>query len=186
MVLVIASFAAIAGYQLWSAWHDIDRREDDYVDDRHSDAFLTGATVVGNTVAFAWAIGASGGVLGTRSLALWLGLILMWAGFGYRAWARRVLGKWFHPVVTAKAEHQLIREGPYHYVRHPIYLGILVSYFGFGLALGTWPSIAFASIPQLVALLYVIHVEEAVLADRLGERYRDYIADTYRFIPGIW
>lgn len=184
--LVAGLFVAILCYQTWTGYRDIDRREDDHVDDRHSDAFFVVITITCNTTATAWALWVDIGVIGARPLVLWLGVALMIAGFAFRAWARRVLGRWFHPVVTAKAEHDLIRDGPYRWLRHPIYLGILVSYIGFGVALGTWPSIALTSVPALVGLLYVIHVEESVLAEQLGESYDAYVADTNRFIPGVW
>src|SRR6185437_7787826 len=62
------------------------------------------------------------------------GIALCAIGIGIAIWARRVLGTNWSGIVTLKEGHTLIRRGPYAYVRHPIYSGILLAAAGTFLA----------------------------------------------------
>jgi protein-S-isoprenylcysteine O-methyltransferase Ste14 len=53
------------------------------------------------------------------------GLTIAAAALGFAIWARFTLGRNWSGTVTVKAGHELIRSGPYRFVRHPIYSGIL-------------------------------------------------------------
>ncbi|HTZ65919.1 MAG TPA: isoprenylcysteine carboxylmethyltransferase family protein [Roseiarcus sp.] len=72
-------------------------------------------------------------------LTLWLvrlGAALTLAGIAFAVWARlRIAGNWSSDV-TLKRDHELIVTGPYAWVRHPIYTGILLALAGTGLAVG--------------------------------------------------
>jgi protein-S-isoprenylcysteine O-methyltransferase Ste14 len=63
-----------------------------------------------------------------------LAILLTTAGIGFAIWARFYLGENWSSAVTIKVDHQLIRTGPYAWVRHPIYSGILVGMIGTALA----------------------------------------------------
>src|SRR5487761_2552860 len=67
-----------------------------------------------------------------------IGLTLVALGLGFAAQARRHLGANWSTIVTLKHDHSLIRSGPYRYVRHPIYTGMLIAFAGSALALGEW------------------------------------------------
>lgn len=47
-------------------------------------------------------------------------------------WARVHLGRNWSGIVTVKEDHELIRTGPYGYVRHPIYTGLITGLIGTG------------------------------------------------------
>jgi hypothetical protein len=65
-----------------------------------------------------------------------LGIALQ-VGFGFIAvWARRQLGKQWSPGITEKVGHQLVRSGPYRFIRHPIYTAMLGMYLGTALVSG--------------------------------------------------
>ena len=76
--------------------------------------------------------------------------------------------------------------GPYRFVRHPSYAGLLLVFAGFGVALGDWLSLAACVALPLPALVWRIHVEEAELNRVLGEAYGSYQSHTARLIPGVW
>ena len=59
-----------------------------------------------------------------------LGIALTVAGMAFAIWARAYLGGNWSSSVTVKAEHQLIRTGPYRWVRHPIYSGLILAMIG--------------------------------------------------------
>lgn len=81
--------------------------------------------------------------------------------------------------------HKVVTQGPYQYIRHPGYVGGIISMLMTPLALGSWGAL----IPGiLVACGYIVrtHLEDKVLCIEL-EGYRDYAKKVrYRLVPGIW
>jgi protein-S-isoprenylcysteine O-methyltransferase Ste14 len=84
------------------------------------------------------------------------------------------------------AENQpVIQTGPYAFVRHPMYVAVLVMYGLSPLALGSWWAML-AIIPLPIALVFRILNEEKVLKKDLPG-YREYMVKVkYRLIPFIW
>lgn len=82
-------------------------------------------------------------------------------------------------------EHHVVTDGPYRYVRHPMYAGVIVGFLGLPLALGSW----WALIPGvLLAALFVVRtgLEDRVLVGQLPG-YAAYAQRTrFRLLPGIW
>lgn len=113
-------------------------------------------------------------------------LVLLISGVIIRFTAIRTLGRFFTSVVAIREDHLLFNTGPYKYIRHPAYTGALLSHAGLGLAFGSWVSISLSVFPFLVAALYRIQVEEAVLTQRFGEDYANYVKRTDRLIPGVY
>jgi protein-S-isoprenylcysteine O-methyltransferase Ste14 len=114
------------------------------------------------------------------------GLIVIWLGLAIRVWAIAALGRAFRTTVEVDPGQAVVSTGPYRRVRHPSYSGLLLIVTGAGLAAGDWLALAVCALLPLPALLWRIHVEEAEMADVLGERYRAYQAHTKRLIPGLW
>ena len=72
---------------------------------------------------------------------VWIGAPLVLAGTLFAFWARfRLAGNWSSGVVL-KQDHELIRSGPYRFVRHPIYTGALLAVAGTACAIGQWRGI---------------------------------------------
>src|SRR5271165_6553031 len=61
---------------------------------------------------------------------VWFGAVLAVAGILICFWARAILGTNWSGTVTIKQNHELIRRGPYAFVRHPIYTGLLTGMLG--------------------------------------------------------
>jgi protein-S-isoprenylcysteine O-methyltransferase Ste14 len=114
------------------------------------------------------------------------GVIVMWLGLATRIWAVAALGGAFRTTVEVDLDQAVVTTGPYKWIRHPSYAGLLLIVAGLGLALGDWPSAAVCLALPLPALAWRIHVEEAELGRVLGEAYRAYQAGTARLIPGGW
>jgi protein-S-isoprenylcysteine O-methyltransferase Ste14 len=114
------------------------------------------------------------------------GLVVMWLGLAIRIWAIAALGRAFRTTVEVDPGQPVIRSGPYRWVRHPSYTGLLLIVIGCGLASGGWPALAVCAVLPPAALLRRIHVEEAELVSVLGDHYRAYQAGTKRLIPGVW
>jgi protein-S-isoprenylcysteine O-methyltransferase Ste14 len=114
------------------------------------------------------------------------GLAVMWLGLAIRVWAVAALGRAFRTTVEVDTDQAVVSSGPYRWVRHPSYTGLLLIVAGFGLAVGNWLALAACVAVPLPALLRRIHVEEAELTRVLGEPYRAYRTQTKRLIPGLW
>ena len=115
-----------------------------------------------------------------------LGVIVMWLGLATRVWAIAALGAAFRTTVEVDPGQTVVSSGPYKWIRHPSYTGLLLVVAGFGLAVGNWLALAVALLLPLPGILWRIHVEEAELERVLGAAYGSYRAKTTRLIPGLW
>ncbi len=112
----------------------------------------------------------------------WLGLLLAVLGLGLSVVARVWIGGNWSGTVTLKQDHELIRSGPYRWVRHPIYTGILIALAGSVIALGEWRGLAGLALIT-VSLLRKIGVEERFLIEQFGDAYVRYRAEVPALIP---
>ncbi len=114
------------------------------------------------------------------------GITLIVCGLFVRWFAVFSLKYQFTVDVSIRKNHRMIKEGIYHYVRHPAYAGILLSFLGLGLYFSNYLSLLIIFVPACVAFLHRVHIEEEVLIHAFGSEYLDYCASTKRFIPGIY
>ena len=111
-----------------------------------------------------------------------LGILLLWAGIAFAIWARYHIGEYWSARVAIKADHKVIDSGPYAYIRHPIYTGILLALIGTGLAAGRWQSVV-AFVVILIVLFMKERAEEKMLTEQLGGSYVEYKKRTGMLIP---
>ncbi len=111
--------------------------------------------------------------------------IITFAGAVIIIWARKVLGLNWSPFAVIKENHELIKTGPYKYVRHPMYSGLLLLFIG--------AAVWFWHIAGLVFLCVSIFVfwikakqEEKLLMEHFTEDYSDYKKHTKALIPFLW
>ena len=114
----------------------------------------------------------------------YIGLLLIPTGLAIREWAIIKLGRFFARTVQIEPGHRLITDGPYRWLRHPAYTGMVLIYLGIALALGTWLGGVVTLGVMLAATLYRIRVEEQVLIQVFGNEYREYMKRTWRLFPG--
>ena len=115
----------------------------------------------------------------------WLGVALFVVGGALRIWPVFVLGRRFSGLVAIQPEHTLVTKGIYSVIRHPSYLGLLVSMLGWGLAFRSGVGVALTAL-IIVPLLARIHAEERLLRTQFGAEYDAYCARTSRLIPEIY
>jgi protein-S-isoprenylcysteine O-methyltransferase len=115
-----------------------------------------------------------------------VGVVLFAAGLILRWWAIITLGRFFTVDVTIEKDHELVERGPFKFVRHPSYTGVLLAFVGFALTLRNWGAILVILVPIFVAFGRRMRVEESALTEALGDQYRDYIRRTKRLVPGIY
>lgn len=146
-----------------------------------------------NIVIITVALGAAGTLTAALKGSAWqfgptglAGPIVMWAGLAVRVWAIVVLGRSFRTTVEVDAGQQVVDRGPYRWVRHPSYTGILLLMAGLSLVYGNWPALAVLLVLPAGVLIHRIFVEEAALTEVIGRAYTDYAARTKRLVPGVW
>ena len=114
------------------------------------------------------------------------GLALGWAGIALRVWSVLTLGRSFQRVVTVTEGQDVVTSGPYQYVRHPSYTGVLLGFLGVGMLIANWGSIAALVVLPAIGYVRRISVEEVALRRSLGDAYAAYADGKARLVPGVW
>lgn len=174
-------------YEVWLVIRDRLRGKGKTVMDRQTRnynflLFTLGMTVAGILSGFPqfWFMTA-------RSQAVyWVGFTIMWLGLILRIWSVATLGYSFRTTVEVDQNQPVVKHGPYKWIRHPSYSGLLLICCGFGIAVQNWLSLTVVIVLPLLALLYRIRIEEAALLTETGKPYQEYQRHTKRLIPGIW
>ena len=121
-------------------------------------------------------------------LTFWtlLGTILIITGLRYRIYAIQTLGRHFTGVVKQVDEHQLVSHGPYRLIRHPSYLGSLITFVGCAVLLEAWLGLVICLVAMMVAYFFRIAAEERLLVSIFGDQYTEYQTRTWRLLPFVW
>lgn len=125
------------------------------------------------------------GRFGTPGLAA-AGLLLGALGLALRWAAIARLGRLFTWRIAILADHPLITDGVYRWIRHPSYTGGLLAAAGVLLALGNALPLAAFALTHLPLVAHRVRIEERVLAAHFGEGWAAYAARTWRLLPGVW
>lgn len=124
--------------------------------------------------------------MGQSSMISIFGFLLVAGGVLLAVLGKKTLGnEWIHAYSYKKQKgKQVITTGIYEYVRNPIYTGIVASYVGMELLVGSWlwVSMLFLFIP----FWYQVRKEEEFLTKKFGKKYLAYCATTNRFLPFLW
>jgi protein-S-isoprenylcysteine O-methyltransferase Ste14 len=120
------------------------------------------------------------------SIIHYIGLFLIIFGLVIRFFAIKKLKKFFTVTVAIQKDHRIVDTGIYKHLRHPAYLGNLISFLGLGFALQNWLTIIIIVIPIFGAISYRIYIEEKVLNKEFGEEYSNYSSRTKKLIPWIY
>jgi protein-S-isoprenylcysteine O-methyltransferase Ste14 len=110
------------------------------------------------------------------------GIALTAAGLGLAFWARYHLGRNWSSQITLKEGHTLICSGPYRYLRHPIYSGILLGLVGTALAVGLYRALLGVALAFL-GFWWKARQEDAWLARAFGEQFERQRRRTGRLLP---
>lgn len=114
----------------------------------------------------------------------WIGFILTVASIPLAAWVHRTLGEHYSYALETKKEQSIVSVGPYSRVRHPLYSAHLLFDLGMILVTANIPLIVFGIFG--VPITYArIKPEEAMMKDRFGNEYVNYMMRTGRIIPKI-
>jgi len=100
--------------------------------------------------------------------------------------AVRTLGKQWAVAARLVEGHKLITEGPYAYVRNPIYTGMFGMLLATGLAMEHWIATIAAVVIFAAGLVIRVRTEEKLLRAAFGQEFEDYAQRVPAVIPGIY
>jgi protein-S-isoprenylcysteine O-methyltransferase Ste14 len=121
--------------------------------------------------------------MANTALAGAIGTLLVGLGVGLAIFARAYLGRNWGTPMSRKENPELVTGGPYAFVRHPIYSGIILAMFGTMIGLSVvWalPLVLFA--PYFI---YSARREEEFMCQQFGETYRAYMRRTKMLVPFV-
>lgn len=111
-------------------------------------------------------------------------IVLCGAGIGFAIWARVHLGRNWSSAPALKEDHELVTTGPYRFVRHPIYTGLLFAILGSVLISGAvWFIMFFAICAVFVNRVYD---EERLMLKTFPQEYPAYMKRTKALIPFLF
>ncbi|HTU51330.1 MAG TPA: isoprenylcysteine carboxylmethyltransferase family protein, partial [Acidobacteriaceae bacterium] len=99
-------------------------------------------------------------------------------------WARLALGGNWSSDVTVKMGHTLMTSGPYAYVRHPIYSGLLLTVLGTAIVFGE-ARCFLAFVLMLTGFWIKFHAEENFMEEEFGQQYSNYKQRVKALIPHV-
>ena len=115
-----------------------------------------------------------------------IGVLVGLSGSGLFAWTHLALGKNWSGVLEIAKGHELVTNGPYKFVRHPMYSAFFLMGAGVLLLSANW----LVGGLNLVAVtyMYLLRVgdEESMMIDQFGQSYQRYMSETGRLFPMLW
>lgn len=105
-------------------------------------------------------------------------------GLGFAIWAQVHLGPNWSGIIGTRSEHKLIRTGPYAFVRHPMYAGLLLAMIGTAMSIGEVRALLGVSL-AVFAYTRKIRIEEGWLLSRFGSAYEGYRRDVGALVPRL-
>ncbi len=112
-----------------------------------------------------------------------IGVIVCVAGVALAVWARANIGRNWGMPMSLREGHELVTSGPYAYIRHPIYSGLLLAMLGSALAANPVWLVLF--VVSLVYFVYGARVEERHMTQQFPDAYPAYRRRTKMLIPFV-
>lgn len=112
-------------------------------------------------------------------------LLVFVAGIALRLFAIRTLGRFYSHQVRTLDEHAVVGSGPYRWIRHPSYTGMVLAHLGFILFFCSAASVLAFSLLLVPSIVLRIVVEEQALMSRVSG-YADYARERKRLVPLLW
>jgi len=114
------------------------------------------------------------------------GMVAALVGYGLVVWATGS-NAYFAQTVRIQTErgHTVATGGPYRFVRHPAYIGMICAELGTSAMLGSWLALIPGGVSALLIVLRTVLEDRILLTELAG--YKEFAEKTrYRLIPGVW
>jgi len=112
------------------------------------------------------------------------GFIIFLTGVIFRIWAIRTLGQYYSHTVRTIAQHRIVDTGPYAFLRHPAYAGMIAAHIGITLFFCNYITAAVFVILLVPSIIVRILVEEKMLMELDG--YAAFAKTRKRLVPFLW
>ena len=112
----------------------------------------------------------------------WMGVVLGALSLALYAWSRISLGREWSSYLKLREKHHLVTTGPYHWIRHPIYLAMMAFLTGITLITANYFLIIILLV-SIVDLSLRIPKEEQMMIEEFGDEYKTYMQRTGRLLP---
>jgi protein-S-isoprenylcysteine O-methyltransferase Ste14 len=116
--------------------------------------------------------------------ARWTGAAIGLIGIPMIYWVFSSLGNNVTHTTATRKQSELVTQGPYRWVRHPLYTVGMINFIGFSLLSANWFIMLTAAI-AFTTILMRTPMEEKRLIERFGEEYRQYMNTTGRYLPKV-
>jgi protein-S-isoprenylcysteine O-methyltransferase Ste14 len=114
----------------------------------------------------------------------WIGVALCVLGFGLAMSARWYLGRNWGMPMSRKEQPELVTSGPYAYIRHPIYTGLILAMLGSAIGINIiWAPVL---VPIGAYFIYSARREESLMLQQFPEQYGAYMARTGMLVPRLF
>jgi protein-S-isoprenylcysteine O-methyltransferase len=115
----------------------------------------------------------------------WIAIGIGALGLLLRLWSVLTLRHRYTRTLLIQDDHQVERGGPYRFVRHPGYLGSLLTLNGIAAASGSLPILVASLISTIAGYVYRVHVEDKMLVAAMGEPYERYRREVGALLPFV-
>jgi len=116
----------------------------------------------------------------------WLAATVGLAALPLLYWLFSSIGRNISETTLTKEKHQLVTHGPFHWVRHPLYLVATVALISMGILAANWFMLTMACLALVGIMVFIIPREEAQLIRKFGPEYHEYMRRTGRFVPRLF
>jgi protein-S-isoprenylcysteine O-methyltransferase Ste14 len=119
-------------------------------------------------------------------LPIWLRWVAVGTGvltIPFTLWVFRHIGRNISETVLTKSDHELVKSGPYRWIRHPLYSGSLWMLFSISVIASNWFLLLYSFLGLIAFRWLIIPVEENQLVHAFGEEYREYQSRTGALFP---
>jgi protein-S-isoprenylcysteine O-methyltransferase Ste14 len=118
-------------------------------------------------------------------LARWIGALLSMLSLALLWWVQSALDVHFDTTLHVQTGHKLVTHGPYRWVRHPMYTSLFLMGLGYLLLTANWMVGGLMLVSVAVLVWVRVPREEAMLIERFGQEYLDYMGRSGRFLPKL-
>lgn len=115
----------------------------------------------------------------------WLSTFIYAINLIFFAWCHASLGKNWSNILEIKKDHQLIKNGPYKKIRHPMYAHFWILIISQGLILDNWIVLVYGLLAWGTLYFLRVRKEENMMMEEFGDQYKEYMKETGRLIPKI-
>ena len=115
----------------------------------------------------------------------WLGYFCFLFGILLRIWSLKEIGRFYDPGIVVKADHQMIRTGPYRILRHPLHMGTVLQITGLAFFAPMWLGLP-AVLASLWLCLFLNRTEDRTHFQLLGAAFQSYYSQTWDIVDLIF